>query len=266
MRKTLIICLALVIAIPSFSQKSRKDKREARHQRINALIKQEEEGVIAYRKHTLVGAKLTSDGYGGFFEIGRARSVKKALLFQLEITERKHPKEDKQTNPYIPTSPFIFGKVNYMYPVKLGVQQQILLGNKSNKNGVSVTGSFGGGISLGLIRPYYLEINDLATGGRRSIKYESADSSIFVSGSQLASLQVSGPSFGKGFSDMSVAAGLYAKTSLRFDYGRYNEMINALEVGLTAEMYGKKILQVAYAAPRQFFVNAYVSLIFGRRK
>ena len=44
--------------------------------------------------------------------------------------------------------PFIYGKENFFYPVKLGVQQQILLGNKSNKNGVSVTANYGGGIVI----------------------------------------------------------------------------------------------------------------------
>jgi hypothetical protein len=33
------------------AQKTKKEKKEERKQRINELIKQEEEGVIAYNKH-----------------------------------------------------------------------------------------------------------------------------------------------------------------------------------------------------------------------
>ncbi len=283
MRKLFFISLALVATLSSFSQMSKKEKRDERKQRVNALIKQEEEGVIAYHKHTAFGFKLTNDGYGGFLEIGRARSIKKVTLFQLDITERKHNKEDKQTNISLPTSPFIFGKINFVYPVKIGVQQQILFGNKTNRNGVSVTGNFGGGISLAVLRPYNLEINDLNKGNRKLIRYESndstltsgaggpsgsytSDSTLFTNGSLLSALQVAGSGLGKGWGQIKVTPGLYAKAALRFDYGQYNEMLNAIEVGLVGEFYGKKIPQIVYSAPTQYFASIYVSLMFGRRK
>ena len=266
MRKIFFICLVLTAVVPCLAQKTKKEKRDERKQRVNALIKQEEEGVISYHKHTVVGLKLTSDGYGGFIEIGRAKSITKALLFQLDISERKHPKEDKQTNPFIPTSPFIFGKINYFYPVKLGLQQQVLLGNKTNRNGVSVTANFGGGISLGLLRPYYLEVNSANAGSRKTIRYESSDSALFSDGAGLTGLSVSGTGFGKGWKDIKITPGLYAKTGVRFDYGKYNEMVNALEVGLTGEYYSKKIPQVVFTKPKQFFIGLYVSVMFGKRK
>jgi hypothetical protein len=266
MRKIIFICLALAATFSSVAQKTKKERREERRQRINEMIKQEEEGVIAYHKHTAFGIRLNTDGYGAFLEFGRANSIKKALLFQLDISERKHVKEEKQTNIAIPTSPFIFGKINYFYPVKLGVQQQILLGNKTNRNGVSVTGNIGGGISLALLRPYFLEVNDLANGTRKYIRYESADSAIFQDPHELSSLQVSGSGLSKGWGQMKVTPGAYAKLGVRFDYGRFNEMLNAIEVGITADIYTKKIPQLLYATPKQFFFGAYVSILFGKRK
>ncbi len=266
MRKIFFICLAIIATLPTLAQKTKKERREERKQRVNELIKQEEEGVIAYHKQTVFGLKLTNDGYGAFLEIGRAKSIKKALLFQLDISERKHVKEDKQSNINIPTSPFIFGKINYFYPVKLGVQQQILLGNKINRNGVSVTGNIGGGLSLALLRPYYLEISDNSSGTRKYIRYESADSSLFVNSGDLAAAQVSGSGLGKGWGDMKITPGAYTKLGLRFDYGKFNEMVNAIEVGVGAEFYTKKIPQIAYTKYKQFFFNAYVSILFGKRK
>jgi hypothetical protein len=282
MRKLFFISLAIVSTFTSFAQMTKKEKKDERKQRINALIKQEEEGVIAYHKHTAFGFKLTNDGYGGFFEVGRAKSIKKVTLFQLDITERKHPKEDKQTNISLPTSPFIFGKINYMYPVKIGVQQQIVFGNKTNRNGISVTGNFGGGLSLAILRPYNLEVNDLDKGSRKLVRYESNDSTLysstgtqksyvpdsvlFTNGSLLSFLQVSGSGLGKGWNQLKVTPGLYAKAALRFDYGQYNEMLNAIEVGIAGEFYSKKIPQMVYSKPSQYFTSIYVSLVFGRRK
>ena len=265
MRKIIFLCIAIATALPVVAQKTKKEKKDERRQRINALIKQEEEGVIAYRKHSVFGIKLTSDGYGGFYEFGKAQSIRKALLFQLDFAERKQPKEEKQSHPVVPASPFIFGKINYFYPLKLGVQQQYLLGNKTNKNGVSLTANFGGGISLAFLRPYYLEVNDTA-GGRKQIKYDSADSTTFVSGSKLYDLAVSSAGFGKGWGDMKLTPGLYVKGALRFDYGRYNETVSALEVGGNIEYYTKGIPQLIFIKQKKLFFNVYVAILFGRRK
>ena len=265
MKKIFLMMLASILILPAMAQEEPKDKkrerREARKNRINSIAKQEEEGVVRYRKHTIFGGKLTSDGYGFFMEVARAQSVKKALLFQLELSERKHPKEEKISSDFS-SSPIIFGKINYVYPIKLGVQQQFLLGNKGNKNGVSVTANAGGGISLALLRAY--EIERTVNNQRVSYIYESADSAMYLSA--LSDVTSSGPTLFKGWSHVTMTPGAYLKGSLRFDYGKFNEMVNALEVGVAGEFYSKKIPQMIYQKQRQFFFSAYVAVMFGRRK
>lgn len=259
MRKLFFIILSFSIATSLFAQKqSKKEKRDLNRKRIDAMIKQEEEGVIAYRKHIVFGVKLISKGYGAFLELGRLNSVKKGMLYQLEISEYKSAREQKQSNLYAYSTPFVFGKQNFFYPVKLGVQQQLLLGNKSNKNGVSITANYGGGISVGLVRPYYVQLS----GSNGYIKYQSADSSKFLDPSGISG----GPGFSKGWSDLTVNPGAYLKTALRFDYGSYNEIISALEVGISADFYSKKIPIMVHHTPQQFFFSGYVALLFGKRK
>ncbi|HXS56806.1 MAG TPA: hypothetical protein VN726_11830 [Hanamia sp.] len=258
MRKLIFFLLILFFTVSCFAQSKKKQRQEEKREHINSLIRQEEEGVITYKKSFLFGAKLITDGYGAFFELGRASSIKKSMLYQLEISERKNKKEEK-VSYYANTVPYIYGKVNFFYPVKLGVQQQVLLGNKSNKNGVSVTANYGGGISAGLLRPYYVQVQQ---GNQINyIKYNSADSAAF-----LTSKIYGGPSFGKGWSDMTVVPGLYAKAAVRFDYGSYNEVISAIEVGVTGDYYTKKVPLLAYNPEKQFFFSGYVSILFGKRK
>ncbi len=259
MKKIIFSFVIIAISFSVCAQKSKKEeRREKRKERITMMVKQEEEGVIVNKKHFLGGIKLTSDGYGGFIEKGIAQSIKRSLLFQLEITERKHPKEEKQFNNLPIADSYIYGKTNFFYPVKLGVQEQFLLGNKGNKNGVSVTGNVGGGIALGLLRPYLLSFDSLG-----SLVYKSYDdnNNRFLSGSNIG-----GPSFGTGFNKLKVIPGAYLKTGLRFDYGAYNEMVSAIEVGITAEFYSKKIQQMALNKENNFFFGAYFSILFGRRK
>ena len=259
MQKTLLLLIITLFSLNSFAQNKKKDRQEQKKAQINEMVRMEEEGVITHRKSTAFGAKLTTDGYGVFVEIGRASSVKKALLFQLEISERKHPKEEKLGSAYSQSIPFVYGKINNFYPVKLGVQQQILFGNKSNKNGVSVTGNVGGGLSLALLRPYYIQVN--SGNGLEYIKYNSPDSLEFMGGNIFG-----GPSLSKGWSEMTVAPGVYGKAALRFDYGVFNEIVSAIEVGMHGEYYSKNIPQMAYNKEKKFFYGAYFSLIFGKRK
>ena len=260
MRKIILLIFIITASFASFAQKSKKQRQAEKRAHINNLIKEEEEGVIAYKKSFVFGAKLISDGYGVFFELGRASSVKKSLLYQLEISERKNVKEDKQSYPNFNSIPFIYGKENFFYPVKLGVQQQILLGNKSNKNGVSITANYGGGLSLALLRPYYLQVQK--GGDFVFVKYNSPDSSLFLDNAVI----VGGPTFGKGWSEITVTPGLYAKTSVRFDYGSYNEIVSAIEVGLTGEFYSKKVPILTQVPQKQFFFSGFVAMAFGKRK
>ncbi len=262
MRYLLFLFAATMIGYTAEAQdnnKQTKNRKEQKRQRINVLARQEEEGIVAYKKHFAAGLRLNSDGYGIFFEKGKSKSVKKALLFQLEISERKHQKEEKQNNPNAPSAPIIYGKLNFFYPVKLGVQEQFLLGNKSNKNGVSVTSNLGGGLCIGVLRPYELEVDK--SGTRTFVKYDSPDSLLFINGPYYG-----GPSLAQGWNNLKITPGVYLKPALRFDYGRYNEMINAIEVGICGEFYSSKILQMLYNKQKQFFFSAYFSVMFGKRK
>jgi len=265
MKQLLILMAAFSISISAIAQEqkrsTRNSRKEQKRERINALIKQEEEGVIAYKKHFAFGIKLISDGYGIFVEKGYAKSIRRASLFQLEISERKHQKEEKQSTSFVSSVPFIYGKINFFYPVKLGMQVQYLLGNKSNKNGVSITANGGGGITLGVLRAYEMEVDDPE--GRKFIRYEGPDSSKFAN---PVGLNPSGPGLFRGWSQIKMTPGLYLKSSLRFDYGRYNEMLSAIEVGLSGEFYSKKIPQMISNKQKQFFFSAYFAVAFGKRK
>lgn len=259
MKKLLLLLLMITFVNSLFSQE-RNSRKEEHIKRINAIAKQEEEGVLKFTKHFAGGIRIINDGYGIFAEMGRAQSVNRSLLYQIDISERKNSKEEKFQDEYGLSAPIIYGKVNFFYPVKLGVQQQFLFGNKGNKNGVNVTGNFGGGVSLGLLRPYLVQV-DKGNGVYEMVGYNSSDSAYFLHGPILA-----GPTFSDGWSQLKCVPGIYIKPSVRFDYGRYNEMLTAVEIGVTAEYYTKKIEQMIYISQKQLFLGAYVSVVFGRRK
>jgi hypothetical protein len=251
-RIIIIICL-FTISANLFAQDSTENKQSAKEakasekrQRIDAMSKQEEEGVLIFRKQNAFGIQL------------RTR------------TETKDIKEEKtQTGNGFVSNSFVYGKINNFYQVKLGFGQQYILGQKGNKNGIAVMGLYQGGLSLGLLRPYYINIQE--GGQERSIRYDPDDSS----NKFLTAGLISGSSgLGKGWNELEMVPGAFVKTALRFDFGRYNELIQALQIGLSAEAYSKKIeIMAPYditgkpaVEPKRVFIQGHIAFVFGRRK
>ncbi|MFM2146784.1 MAG: hypothetical protein RL732_1620 [Bacteroidota bacterium] len=238
-------------------------KRQIRKQRINQLIRQEEEGELVYNKQSIFGYKQNTDGYALTYEFGRFKSSKKTLLFQYEFSEKHHPKESKiggATNGYWLSS-FKLGKLNNFYQLKVGVSQQQRIGGKANKNGVAVSAIYGGALSIGLMKPYYyyFEVIDTAS--------ESSYTEVTTFDKQAPNSYIfQAAGFTKGLGESKFNPGLVAKGAIRFDYGRFRETVSAIEVGMAAEIYSRKVPQLAFVTPQTFFFNAYVSLLIGRRR
>lgn len=266
MKRLITLIIITFVTASLFAQNkrsSKEDRKEERRQRINAMIKQEEEGALIYAKQNAFGFQLRTNGYGAFYELGKMKTRRKTNLYTVDLTEIKDAKEEK-----IPTTasffsianPYIFGKINNFYQLKLGFGQQYLLGQKGNKNGVAVTVIYHGGISLGLLRPYYLEIDDST--GTRKIRYTNEDSANFTDKSIIRG----GGGIGTGWGQIKFKPGIYAKGALRFDYGRYNEMVSAVEIGISIEAYSSKIPILLFAKQKQFFFQGHIAIVFGRRK
>ncbi len=268
MKRLIILAIITTFGLSLFAQDStkrkrysRQERREERQQRISALIKQEEEGALIYNKQSIFGIQLRTNGYGLFYELGKAKTRRKTNIYTAELTEIKDPKEEKTPTGFFTIgNPYIFGKVNNFYQFKLGFGQQYLFGQKGNKNGVAVTGNYQGGISLGLLRPYYLEVDD--GNGNRQIKYSDQDSSEFLD----PSIITGSAGITKGWGEMKFKPGVFAKGALRFDWGHYNEMISGIEIGMSVEAYSQKIPILLFTKQKQFFFQGHLALVFGRRR
>jgi hypothetical protein len=250
------------------SHRKTNEKKDARRQKISNLIRQAEEGVLVYRKQSIIGLQARNNGYGLFYELGRMKTTRKTNIYRLDITEIKHPKEEKQTSggpSGIFNNPFIYGKINSFYQLTLGFGQQYMLGQKGNKNGVAISAVYSGGLALGFLRPYYLEVHDPNRGDNLIIKYSQKDSALFLDQLGLNSI-VGGGGFGKGWGELKIKPGGFLKTALRFDYGRFNELVSGIEIGISGEFYASKIPILFGQKDKQFFFQGYIAVLFGRRK
>lgn len=273
-KKIISVILFCFFIYSSFAQDSTKtvstkeQKKQERRDRINELIKKYEEGALVYNKQSAFAFKLNTNGWSAFYELGKYKTIDLTNLYWLEIGEIKDRKEEKVTPFFqdglflVSGNPYIYGKQNNFYFAKLGIGQQRLIGSKGNKNGVAISGIYGGGFSAALVKPYYLQIQDQLTGVVTDERYHGPQDSIFIDPNSI----IGSSGFGKGFSEIKFTPGFHARTALRFDYGQYNELLSAVEVGLNADYYTKNIPILINTPGKKFFFSAYVAIEVGKRK
>ena len=245
---------------------TKQQQKAERREKVNQLIKQEEEGALIFQKQSAFGFKFNTDGWGMFYEKGKYKTITKTNLWWVEFGERKHDKEEKvptlsSNQGFLILSSYVYGKQNNFYYLKAGMGQQKLIGGKGNKNGVAVSAIYGGGFSAGLLKPYYIEIKNPSTNKQEEIKYDN-NAKLFLD----PTIIIGQGSFGKGFNEIKFVPGVHAHTALRFDYGRYNEVLSALEIGLNAEYYSQTMPILLLNEEKKFFFNAYIAILFGKRK
>ena len=268
MKKLFIIAFLVSLGSSLLAQDNpeKQNKKEARklqkQKKVNDLVRQDEEGVLVYSKQSIFGFQLRTNGYGLFYEKGKMKSQRNTMIYGIELNEIKHSKEDKLPNGtggFSFGNPYVYGKINNFYSLQPGFGSQRILGQKGNKNGVAVSVVYKGGLSIGLLRPYYIEVEE--NGGSKTIKYSPETDSLFKFGFILG-----GGGLGKGWGEMKLKPGVFAKTGLRFDFGRFNEVVSAIEVGISAEFYSAKIPIMLYQKEKQFFYQGHIAVMFGHRK
>ena len=251
----------------------RRHKIAERNAHLNKLIAEEEEGALVFRKQSAYALKLNTDGMSFYYEHGKYKSMNRTNLWWLEIGEKKNQKQNKQTpQPTLTSYPgfsiisvgnnFVYGKVNNFYPIKIGFGRQYLLGNKGTTNGIAITAAYGGGVSFGVLKPYFLQVLDSTSDTEISDLRYNTDPTKFLDPNSI----VGSSSISKGIPHITVIPGLHLRGSLRFDYGRFRESLSALEIGFNADYYAKKITIMANNPSTNLFGDVYLALVFGRRK
>lgn len=231
---------------------------------MNNALRMEEEGDLIFNRQSIFGFRLASDGYGISWEKGFFRTPSRTFLYQFELNEKHSPKEHhvSASTDGLDFSSVVPYKLNNLYEFKASIGQQILIGGKGNKNGVAVTAIYSGGLTLGMLKPYLIEVSNQYSQASNQQTYPQ-----FMQDTVVGDQITGSAGFLVGWNRLTVKPGLNAKQAMRFDYGRLNQTVAAVEVGLTEEFFtGKMPIMYLVTPAKQFFFNAYVSILFGSRK
>lgn len=271
MKKIILTSVALLFAVAAIAQEtsSHLTKTELRKIKRSEQFRGQQNQNPEYAHEFDVGGRLKTNGWSAYLDYEILTNEVTHTMFQFEFGEIKDPKESKQSRtqgfdafgyPYSGHS-FVYGKQNIFYQAKLGIGQRRIVGGKGNKNGVEVSAVYLGGISLGLVKPYYLELLDTSSQGTSYQKYSASNATTFLNPNNI----LAGPGFGKGWNEVKFVPGLYGRAGMRFDWAEFDRVVSAVEVGVDADIYAQNINIMVNNPGKRFYYGAYVSLLFGKR-
>ena len=158
---------------------------------------------------------------------------------------------------------FAYGVQNRFHAIRFSFGAKRLIADKFSRNGVRLSWSAFGGISLGLVKPYYLNLLQ-PTDGAIEIKaerYTSANESRFLA---LDSIVEAAP-IRYGLNQIEPVPGIHGKFSLDFDWGVKDEFVKALEAGVMLDLYYKRIPVMINKSNRFYQIGLYLAFHFGKR-
>lgn len=271
MKRFLNIVLALFVSGSLFAQDSGKEDIKNVMPKGTQFFDAQETN--QYKTELDVGGRIATNGWSIYVELEKRKNELLRNIFQFEVGETKHPKEDKQslsqglaTDPFgglhsISGRPFVYGKKNVFYQVRLGYGQRRTIGTKGIRNGVEVSVIYMGGVTAGLLKPYYLRVLDQSGTGNQYIKYDEETADDFLNINNI----MEGGGFSRGWKEVTLTPGVYGRVGMRFDWAQINRFVSAVDVGVTGTYYTKEAEIMVDTKGKNLFYGAYISLLFGKR-
>ncbi len=218
---------------------------------------------ILMRKEHTFSFNLNTQGGGIGFRTGHHLTGYKKLMYDFDLVMIKDPKEIKSLYPIDQNSKsYIYGKLNYFFILRGGTGIQKVINSKPYWGGVEVRYFYFGGVDIGITKPVYLYIwNYDASSNTASISTERYDPSKH----DIDNIYGRAP-FTEGLGGIQIHPGVYGKFGFNFEFGKEEEKIRCLEVGLNIDAFPQSIPIMAYENHKHFFLTFYVSYNFGKRK
>ncbi len=164
------------------------------------------------------------------------------------------------------------GKMNslYVFRTQYGKEQRLFW--KGDEDGVRLSWVYAGGLSLGLIKPYYIEYDYTIykiKNGQLDL-----DNTVFESRNEAYDPEIHSPgrilgpgSFTDGINTISTRLGFNLKTSINLEFGIFNRAVSGIETGFMVEYFPKSIRMFAEPVkPITLQSTVFISIYFGSRK
>jgi len=249
MTKYLLLFSLLFLSMVSFAQANKRPVKT--------------KGLI-YTREKAMNLSFNSSGFSLGYSKGRLKSYQTTPFWQLELGRLKHAKEFKQISDATGVrnaKPYAFGRKNVFFTARLMRGQKRYLTEKAKTKGVAIGWQYMGGVSLGLLKPYYLKIQRQIDPGLpqefaiSTEKYSLDNRDVFLDTRAI----VGAASFWKGIGETKALPGLHARIGVLFDWGAFDETSKSVDAGVMIDVYPKAVPIMIDAKNHPFFLNLYIN-------
>lgn len=212
---------------------------------------------------------INKNSFGGLiggFTLKKSRRINKKTFetLGLELMNVKNPHEVRVQNTR-GGNYFIYGKTHYLYAIRLQYGRDVVLFDKGPQQGVEVKAVFAAGPSIGIVAPYYVEVDT----GNVSIKVPYTGTGATSSTSSI----VGTGSLFQGIGDSKIQMGLNFKAAMNFEVGTSKNNVTGFEAGFLIDAYAKKV-ELMYSDPKSkkptenyaVYPTVFLTLFFGSRR
>jgi len=264
MRRSYITILAIlfVFAVNLQSQKILQPKQ----------VEENLKGIV-YKKEKTYDIRWHENGFALAYNSGKIVSYDRTNYYMFELGYTKDHRERRINRNlsfglFNSSKSFSFGKINSLINLRAGIGRKKYKSEKAKRKGIAVGYNIEAGPSLAILKPYYLELIYVLDAGAsqvelRSEKYSEENAEKFLSDDVYGS-----SGFFRGLNEMSFTPGIQAKAGLLFSMGAFDKYAKALEVGLMADLFIKKIDILAESeniTNKPYFIKFYLKFEFGVR-
>ncbi|MCU0349120.1 MAG: hypothetical protein MUC59_19430 [Saprospiraceae bacterium] len=226
---------------------------------------------IVYNQEFAMNFRMHTRGLGFGISMGKLQTYYRTKYWLFELGELKHSQEYKQRQD-TPSSfnnrvskAFKYGKQNNLIVARLGMGAKRYFSEKAKHKGVAVGISYEAGATLGILKPYYLELsysdnNNLTY----SARYTENTAESFLDINDIHG----GSAWTKGLNHISLLPGAHARFSVHFDWGAFDEYLKSFEGGIMVDAFVREapiMVEINGVENNFLFLNLFLNLQFGKR-
>ncbi len=228
---------------------------------------------IIYLREAAGSVRLHEDGWAVGLTLGRLKTYYLTPYWHFEIGELKHEKETRSSLDYPSrlngkvSRAFIYGKQNNLFVLRASYGMKRYYSEKAKKKGAAMGFTWEAGPTLGLLKPYYLEVFSYEGGALPTpitIKYTPETANLFLDHTRI----YGSSGWTKGLDELSLVPGIHARGALHFDWGAFDEFVKAVEAGLMVDFFFREVplmVELPEVENGNLFINLFLTLQFGKR-
>lgn len=232
---------------------------------------QETTGDQAVYRDGQVQVPLTDELQGGliFHTQGAGLTIRRGVYknaFQIkwwgtDLVMFRHPKEVRTQNPiYENGRPYIYGKQNTLQLFRIWRGGQKLSTEKLRKDAVRFGQVWKYGLSLGVLKPVYLEI------GYPDIPYDYVATERYDPTAHFSDNIYGQASWTYGLDELDIVPGFHASYALDFEYGTVRHVQKTMTVGAAVDVFleSPEIFAAKFEQNTPLFVTLFATFELGR--